>query len=182
MRQLASDTALGSAEQFHIDSVTLDPVVFQGHHQATVAGRMAAVHVGGTSPGRYMARPCRPSPLGVLAMYLLDPRSGRWHRDLELPESGAGPRPRVFGDPPEPAPIAALPGGPGQSPAFLRVSDITICDPAPGWTTRTGPSHPSGLGAFGGWIVATLVARANRPRWPLRPFCRLQCALPPVYS
>ena len=74
MRQLASDTALGSAEQFHIDSVTLDPVLFQGHHQATVAGRWLRSTSTGPVPAGTWLVPAN-QPLGVLAMYLLDPRS-----------------------------------------------------------------------------------------------------------
>jgi hypothetical protein len=74
MRQLASDTALGSAEQFHIDSVTLDPTLFQGHHQATVAGRWLRSTSAGPVPAGTWLVPAN-QPLGVLAMYLLDPRS-----------------------------------------------------------------------------------------------------------
>lgn len=74
MRQLASDTALGSAEQFHIDSVTLDPTLFQGHHQATVAGRWLRSTSPGPVPAGTWLVPAN-QPLGVLAMYLLDPRS-----------------------------------------------------------------------------------------------------------
>ncbi len=74
MRELHSDTALASAEQFHIDSVTLDPVVFQGHHQTTVAGRWLRSTSAGAVPGGTWLVPAN-QPLGVLAMYLLDPRS-----------------------------------------------------------------------------------------------------------
>jgi hypothetical protein len=74
MRQLAADTALGSAEQFHIDSVTLDPTLFQGHHQATVAGRwLRSTSAGPVPAGTWLVPGSQ--PLGVLAMYLLDPRS-----------------------------------------------------------------------------------------------------------
>jgi hypothetical protein len=74
MRQLASDTTLGSAEQFHIDSVTLDPTIFQGHHQATVAGRWLRSTSAGPVPAGTWLVPTN-QPLGILAVYLLDPRS-----------------------------------------------------------------------------------------------------------
>jgi hypothetical protein len=74
MRALHADSALGSVEQFHIDSVTLDPAIFQGHHQATVAGRWLRSTSSGTVPAGTWLIPAG-QPLGVLAMYLLDPRS-----------------------------------------------------------------------------------------------------------
>jgi hypothetical protein len=74
MREIHADTSLASAEQFHIDSVTLDPVVFQGHHEAAVAGRWLRSSGASAVPAGTWLVPAS-QPLGILAMYLLDPRS-----------------------------------------------------------------------------------------------------------
>ena len=74
MRKLSADTSVTSAEQFHIDTVRLATVAFQGHHEATVAGRWRPTS-GALTAAAGSELVSLAQPLGVLAMYLLDPRS-----------------------------------------------------------------------------------------------------------
>jgi Zinc carboxypeptidase len=74
MEQQSAPIEFESAEQFHIDSVTIAPAAFQGHHEATVAGRwMPSASAGAVPAGAWMVPSAQ--PLGILATYLLDPRS-----------------------------------------------------------------------------------------------------------
>jgi hypothetical protein len=74
MRQLRSDTSVTAVEQFHIDSLALATTAFQGHHEARLTGRWEAA--AGAVPFQAGAQFVPGAqPLGVVAMYLLDPRS-----------------------------------------------------------------------------------------------------------
>jgi hypothetical protein len=103
MRSLRADTSVTAAEQFHIDSVQFATTVFEGHHEASVTGRWQAAPGDLTIPAGTQFVPGA-QRLGVVAMYLLDPRSddgfGTWNLfDRELAPGREYPVVRLVGKP-----------------------------------------------------------------------------------
>jgi hypothetical protein len=79
-------------ERFVIDSVARQAQAFQGHQETRVEGRWEPVDSIAVDSGAYVIRP---QPLGILAMYLLDPQSDdglvTWNfLDQWLPPPGPG--------------------------------------------------------------------------------------------
>ena len=73
-------------DRFQIDSMVVSPEPFQGHHEVRLAGEWQAAREPVTlAPGTYVIQ-CD-QPLGVLAVYLLEPRSD----DLLIWSIGAAP-------------------------------------------------------------------------------------------
>jgi hypothetical protein len=61
------------AERFMIDSVVRAPQAFQGHQEVRLAGRWETADTLGLEPGTFVIRAGQ--PLGILALYLLEPQS-----------------------------------------------------------------------------------------------------------
>jgi len=97
---VAHRSALATAETFQVDSVIVAGELFQGHHEVRLAGRWRMARDPVTlPPGTYVIR-CD-QPLGVLAVYLLEPRSDdglvTWNIfDRELRVGGTYPVMRIL--------------------------------------------------------------------------------------
>lgn len=87
------DMSVTGVEQFIPDSVVASPTEFQGHHELHVVGRWVPTSSAITLPAGAKIVLCD-QPLGVLAMYLLDPRS-----DDGLVDWNIGSRPPAIGQP-----------------------------------------------------------------------------------
>jgi hypothetical protein len=94
------ESAVAAADRFQIDSMVVSPEPFQGHHEVRLAGEWQAAREPVTlAPGTYVIQ-CD-QPLGVLAVYLLEPRSDdglvTWNMfDRELRVGGTYPVMRVL--------------------------------------------------------------------------------------
>jgi dipeptidyl-peptidase 4 len=69
-----ADSSIARVEQFIGNSVAISPQPFQGHHELRVTGRWVPLAGATTIPAGTVVVPCG-QPLGIVAMYLLDPRS-----------------------------------------------------------------------------------------------------------
>ena len=74
MHVVRADTLISRVEEFIGNSVAISPQPFQGHHELRVTGRWAPLAGATTIPAGTIVVPCG-QPLGIVAMYLLDPRS-----------------------------------------------------------------------------------------------------------
>ena len=96
-----SKTASVRAERFIVDSAVISPRVFQGHHEAQLAGRWVS-ETRQLSPGTYIVETGQ--PLGIVAVYLLEPQSDdglvTWNFfDGALTSGAAYPVLRLMNDP-----------------------------------------------------------------------------------
>ena len=90
--------AVVRAEQFMIDSVVKESRPFQGHQEVRLEGRWAPADTMSVSTSAYVVRAAQ--PLGILALYLLEPQSddglANWNfLDAWLQPGGRYPLPRV---------------------------------------------------------------------------------------
>lgn len=83
------------AERFQIDSVVLEPRPFQGHLESRLTGRWTAVER--TVPAGAWVVPTA-QPLGVLAAYLLEPRSDDGFATWSAPAPGAPAARPIFAE------------------------------------------------------------------------------------
>ena len=74
MQPVRADTAIVGVERFVADSVGVAPQAFQGHHEVRVRGHWLPLAGATRIPAGTTVVPCA-QPRGILAMYLLDPRS-----------------------------------------------------------------------------------------------------------
>jgi hypothetical protein len=69
----ATERATVRADRFTIDSVVQNPRPFQGHQETRLAGRWEPTDTLTLDPAMYVVRGAQ--PLGILALYLLEPQS-----------------------------------------------------------------------------------------------------------
>jgi hypothetical protein len=69
----AIERTTARAERFVVDSVIQSPRTFQGHQEIRLAGRWETIDSLTIDPGMFVVRAAQ--PLGILALYLLDPQS-----------------------------------------------------------------------------------------------------------